>query len=184
MSLNRDSASSGWACTDCLFLLANGEDRPDHMTPAEVRAWLADVERITKDCEVTLGLFREDHECATNYTVTYRNPRHLARAPGVPYGHLDVRADDAEDAIWQAEMSRELPAGARIFTYGVRGPARHDLETESDRGGECECEQLTFTWSACDVCGSSLGGARDAVVFWLQPGPTDREIRARVHART
>jgi hypothetical protein len=30
-----------------------------------------------------------------------------------------------------------------------------------------ECEQIGFSWSACDVCGSTLGGSRDAVTFWL-----------------
>jgi hypothetical protein len=48
----------------------------------------------------------------------------------------------------------------------------HELETEYDRGGECECERNTFSWSACDVCGSNLGGARDAVVFWFGPEET------------
>ena len=32
---------------------------------------------------------------------------------------------------------------------------------------ECECEQYGFSWSACDGCGSSLGGDRFLfTVFW------------------
>lgn len=27
------------------------------------------------------------------------------------------------------------------------------------------CERLTFSWSPCDVCGSTLGGSRNAVTF-------------------
>ena len=39
-------------------------------------------------------------------------------------------------------------------------------QTAGDLGGECECEQLSFSWSACDVCGSNLGGERAAVSWW------------------
>ena len=59
----------------------------------------------------------------------------------------------------------------------------HELATEPDRGGECECERQSFTWSPCDVCDSNLGGARDAVVFWPQDATSDilpdtlRELR-------
>jgi hypothetical protein len=38
--------------------------------------------------------------------------------------------------------------------------------TAPDRGGECDCETLAFTWSPCDVCGGNLGGERHAVTFW------------------
>lgn len=41
---------------------------------------------------------------------------------------------------------------------------REDYEAHRDE--ECECEQLTFTWSACDGCGSTLGGSRDALTMW------------------
>jgi hypothetical protein len=30
------------------------------------------------------------------------------------------------------------------------------------------CERQDFSWSSCDVCGSTLGGSRDAVKFWLE----------------
>jgi hypothetical protein len=33
-------------------------------------------------------------------------------------------------------------------------------------GGECECEQIIFTWAPCDGCGSHLGGGRDALTVW------------------
>lgn len=31
---------------------------------------------------------------------------------------------------------------------------------------ECDCEQITFTWAACHGCGSTLGGAREALTIW------------------
>jgi hypothetical protein len=97
---------SGWACTDCLMLLANGETSPE-WTQEETDAYVARVEERNPAGSITLGMVREEHECA----------------------------DD-------------------------------DGQTENDRGGECECEQQSFSWSPCDVCGSNLGGSRHAVTFW------------------
>jgi hypothetical protein len=37
---------------------------------------------------------------------------------------------------------------------------------------ECECEHVTFSWSHCDGCGSTLGGAREALTYW----PTADEL--------
>ena len=33
---------------------------------------------------------------------------------------------------------------------------------------ECDCEIKTFSWSACDGCGSNLGGSRHAVPGWIK----------------
>ena len=163
MTFNRDRAFSGWCCTDCLFLLANG-DTPARMNEEETAEYLARVERYCAGTEVTLGMFREDHPCRVNFTVTYAPTQYSQRRLTV-----EVLADDTEDALYQAKFSYDMPAGARIITRGPHMPRRHDLATVADLGGECECEQTTFSWSACDVCGSNLGGARDAVVFWIQP---------------
>jgi hypothetical protein len=96
----------GWACTDCLILLANG-DAPAELDEAELAAWLAEIDTRNAGYQITLGLLREDHACT----------------------------DEAG-------------------------------QTEADRGGECECEVQSFSWSACDVCGSNLGGERHAVSFF------------------
>jgi hypothetical protein len=174
MTMNRDQTFSGWCCTDCLFLLANG-DAPADWTPAEITEWQARIAHYTEGCEVTLGMFREGHDCRSNWTVTYLVP-HRVRGSMVR-GTVEVLAGSYADAMEAAHW--EIPAGARLTV--ARG---HELETESDRGGDCECEQLTFTWSACDVCGSNLGGSRDAVVFWFQPEPasTDEADIARMEA--
>lgn len=37
---------------------------------------------------------------------------------------------------------------------------------------ECECEQITFTWSSCEGCGSALGGSRDALTVWIHEEAT------------
>lgn len=31
-----------------------------------------------------------------------------------------------------------------------------------------ECEVVTFSWSACDGCGSTLGGERHAFTYWTE----------------
>jgi hypothetical protein len=161
MAFDRNYTFSGLCCADCLFLLANG-DEPADWTPDEVAEWRARIAQHTAGTEVTLGAFREDHACRTNFTVTYAPTRYSRRRLTV-----EVLADDIEDAREQARwtLGAALANGARLVGY----PCRHDLETESDRGGDCECVQQTFSHSPCDVCGSGLAGAREAVVFWLQP---------------
>lgn len=42
-------------------------------------------------------------------------------------------------------------------------PNRNDYRTYSV---ECDCETHTFSWTACDGCGSNLGGSRYAVTGW------------------
>lgn len=32
---------------------------------------------------------------------------------------------------------------------------------------ECDCERRPFSWSACEGCGSRLGGERHAMTLWL-----------------
>lgn len=98
----RDYAS-GWACTDCLMLLANGET-PDRMSEAETAEWLVEIERRHSG-PITLGRALGDEGC----TCTE----------------------------WDSDEHRE------------------------------GCERTEFSMFGCDMCGSSLGGARDAVTFWL-----------------
>ena len=35
---------------------------------------------------------------------------------------------------------------------------------------DCDCETHSFSWSACDGCGSNLGGVRHAVTGWIKEG--------------
>lgn len=55
-------ASTGWACTDCLVLLANGETDPD-WTEAETAEYLARVSERNATGTVTLGIVDSEHEC-------------------------------------------------------------------------------------------------------------------------
>lgn len=106
---------TGWACVDCLMILANGEDNPE-WSEEEAAAHHAAMDRECDGCEVTLGLMASEHdeECPNVWHFYH---------PGIEY-HL-----------WRG-------------------------------GQDCWCEHDEFSWSSCDVCGSQLGGSRDAVTFW------------------
>jgi hypothetical protein len=182
MTFNRDKTYSGWCCTDCLCYLANGDEpSPDYLTEDEITAWREAFERGTQGCEVTLGMFREDHECRTNWTVTIA----LGGSRYAPRAEYEVLADDAADA-WEQVLWHPDVRPHRRYVRRVGKPRFHELETEADRGGECECECQSFSWSQCDVCDSGLGGHRHAVVFWIQPEPapahTDEADIARMEA--
>jgi hypothetical protein len=99
---------TGWACTDCMILLANGEDPAGHMTEDEISAWHAEIDHRNAGYNLTLGMLAEDHDCLDDFG-----------------GMTAAEADQ-----------------------------------------ECDCETHSFSWSACDVCGSALGGERHAVSFW------------------
>jgi hypothetical protein len=182
---NRDKTFSGWCCVDCLFWLANGDEPSrDYNTGAEIAEWRESFERGTQGCEVTLGMFREGHECRANWTVTWHAPGSVRGS--FRRGQIEVLADSFGDAMDEVRWA----AGAHWSTVPAKAwpvmARSHELETEADRGGECECEQQSFSWSACDTCGSSLGGHRHAVTFWIQPEPapahTDEADIARMEA--
>lgn len=42
----------------------------------------------------------------------------------------------------------------------------HDCPIAERENGECECESVSFSWSACEGCGSRLGGERHAMTWW------------------
>lgn len=133
---------SGWACTDCLILLANGEN-PTDMTEEEISAWHAKIETRNASYNVTLGMRREEHACAYNFTVT---------SPDKTTHHY--RASSFADATEQ-------------HAYQTSGfLSEHELRTVGEDGGECNCETRTFSSSPCDYCGSNLGGERHAISFF------------------
>jgi hypothetical protein len=43
----------------------------------------------------------------------------------------------------------------------------HDHEVGKWIGNtDCQCEEMEFSWSSCDTCGSGLGGSRHAVTLF------------------
>lgn len=52
------------------------------------------------------------------------------------------------------------------WRYHDSGCLRHDLFGEAPPDYECDCDRMSFSWRACDACGSNLGGERHAFVIW------------------
>jgi len=145
MTATDEYTCSGKACTDCLFLLANGVT-PDDWSEERIAEWNAGIDQHTAGYRVTLGKLREEHECARNVTVT--------DTAGQAY---EYRADNEEDARYQHEFGPDTEIVSVVF---------HDLQTQGDLGGDCDCETDTFSTSQCDVCGTYDAGERHAVSFW------------------
>lgn len=103
--MNAEESFRGWCCTDCLFLLANGET-PTDWSDVGLADYLNSVEQNTAGFHVALG------------------GEHSEGCPNV-----------APDGSWVGST-------------------------------DCDCEHREFSWSSCDVCGSTLGGSRDAVTFF------------------
>jgi hypothetical protein len=49
-------------------------------------------------------------------------------------------------------------------TMGVSEHSEHCTEVDREEG--CDCDQLGFSWSRCEGCGSTLGGDRFALTLW------------------
>jgi hypothetical protein len=104
---------------------------------------------------ITLGWGREEHACATNYTVTYTHD-------GVDTVR-EVRADDAAGAIYEAFLPELI---GDTFTVTC-----HELQTVGDLGGECDCETDNFRSDRCAMCGQYMQGATmHAATIWEVTG--------------
>jgi hypothetical protein len=158
-----------FVCTDCLMLIANG-DMPNYeyqypeKTEAECEEMTRDyrdrIERTMHGFNITLGWGREQHDCASNYTVTA-----LLRSEtdGDDYREGDekeYRAEFASEALEKAEFDF---TGSDVIGFRA---VSHDLETEGDRGGECECETDNFATRTCDHCGDHFAGTWHAATIW------------------
>jgi hypothetical protein len=52
-------------------------------------------------------------------------------------------------------------------TAGMLAEFHDCTDDDGNLADECECERMTFSWSPCGICGSNLGGSRDAVTLWI-----------------
>ena len=76
--------------------------------------------------------------------------------------------DEWETYAWELTVANRL-GNVNVGLGGKHeeGCPNIDQETGEWIGeSDCDCEQLEFSWSQCDVCGSGLGGSRDAVHFF------------------
>lgn len=76
-------------------------------------------------------------------------------------GDTPPHMSEAETAAWLAGIDRRADGGSWDL-----GGEHVDGCTAWDDGTDCYCETIEFSRSPCDVCGSHLGGSRDAVHWW------------------
>jgi hypothetical protein len=80
-------------------------------------------------------------------------------------GETDPDWTDQQRAAFLASVARGS-AGYEV-TLGMLAKY-HECASESGAiADDCECEQDTFSWSPCALCGSPLGGSRHAATFWI-----------------
>jgi hypothetical protein len=82
----------------------------------------------------------------------------------------------SKDELDEYEHNVEITSGMYSVELGMAAED-HECGAADFADAECGCEQVTFTWSACDVCGSRLGGERYAVTFWTIDPPTTTHQR-------
>jgi hypothetical protein len=69
--------------------------------------------------------------------------------------------DESETGAWLDAIER-LTEGMYV-SLGCR----HDDDCTRNHGSEdCDCDDIEFSWSSCDTCGTSLGGSRHAVTLF------------------
>ncbi len=67
----------------------------------------------------------------------------------------------------EAERIHHEGMAKHINGYEVMVGATRDRHEDGCDLQGCQCEDLGFSWRACDGCGSPLGGDRYAATLWL-----------------
>lgn len=92
-------------------------------------------------------------------------------------GETPENMDEEQTAAWLKEIERRED-GADV-TLGLMASEHEsscpNIDEDGDwiGGSECQCERQEFSWSQCNLCGSRLGGSRDAVTFWFDKQATE-----------
>jgi hypothetical protein len=110
----------------------------------------------------TVTMAREDHATLWVCIDCYLDHHGLRDEDDPPRDDTLSLIDDG------AEVSTGLVADEHEADCPVwlGDPNRPDVPVA---GAECECERRDFTWTACQGCGSTLGGSREALTVWGGP---------------
>lgn len=75
-----------------------------------------------------------------------------------------TETEEAEhlEAMREATASFTHVSPGTFFGEGDCGHLADEYEDHAER-----CDRQEFTWSACDLCGSTLGGSRHAFTGWF-----------------
>jgi hypothetical protein len=134
-------------CVDCLMHHANGDLSGYDGDPAELERMIAEH---LNGRHVSIGWGREQHDCATDYTVIH------TRADG------EVDASDQRSGTAYPD-DLDLPMLEIGDSLTIE---RHELQTVQEMGGDCECETYTFCSGRCDSCGQYIVGSYYAATLW------------------
>ena len=75
----------------------------------------------------------------------------------------EIANDETPDG---ADPERKPRAGTEEWEVTLGG--EHGEYCELETRGECDCEDLGFSWCPCDLCTSRLGGDRYAATAWIE----------------
>jgi hypothetical protein len=113
---------------------------------------------------VCVDCYEVHHGIREHEETTAETARRIVR-----HGMADVLRWLGEDPYDGEPLSR-IPEDAEV-TAGLLFE-EHDDDCPNRKVGEwvvdCDCERMTFTWLSCDGCGSTLGGAREALTVWTK----------------
>ena len=76
--------------------------------------------------------------------------------------------DEWETYAWEKTVADRL-GDVRVDLGGEHEEDCPNVDQETGAwigASDCDCERDEFSWARCDVCGSGLGGSRDAVHFY------------------
>lgn len=100
---------------------------------------------------------------------------------GIIHGKISVCTDcmllhangeyDPDRPESEPEPLSAIPEGFRV-TLGITEEEHSEYCTPADREEGCGCEQLGFSYWACEGCGSTLGGDRFAMTLWDERIPS------------
>lgn len=80
-------------------------------------------------------------------------------------GETPPEMNEEQTEAWLASLTTaSVTLGRHLDVCGCE-----DSDTDQHREG---CERDEFSWQACDVCHSHLGGSRYAVTFWFDEEET------------
>lgn len=137
-------------CVDCLMYHANGDLSGYEFAggdPAELERMIAEH---LNGRHVAIGWGREQHDCATDHTVT------VTRADG----GVEVSDQRSGTAYFDDLDLPGLEIGDSLTIE------RHELRTVQETSGDCECGTYTFRSGTCDSCGQYIAGSYHAATLW------------------
>jgi hypothetical protein len=78
-------------------------------------------------------------------------------------GESPIDPDPTQPEPWALDDGADVTMGLSWDEHDDPAGCEAAFNSGSD---QCDCEHRSFSWSACEGCGSSLGGDRYAFTYW------------------